>query len=66
MIPVPTPPRGVPMSEAITRQPRVRVDGKFFRLGDRKFHLKGVAYGPFAPRDTGECFPTPANHRARG
>ena len=47
------------MSEAITRQPRVRVDGKFFRLGDRKFHLKGVAYGPFAPRDTGECFPTP-------
>ena len=28
---------------------RVSVDGKFFRLGGRKFHPKGVAYGPFAP-----------------
>lgn len=47
------------MSEAITTHSRVRVDGKFFRLGDRKFHLKGVAYGPFAPRDDGECFAAP-------
>jgi len=47
------------MSEAITTHSRVRVDGKFFRLGDRKFHLKGVAYGPFAPRDGGECFAAP-------
>src|SRR5690349_23124542 len=29
--------------------PRVTVDGKFFRLGEAKFHLKGVSYGPFAP-----------------
>src|SRR5215469_8206580 len=29
--------------------PRVRVDGKFFRLGETKFYAKGVAYGPFAP-----------------
>ncbi len=29
---------------------RVRVDGKFFRLGDSKFWVKGVTYGPFAPR----------------
>jgi glycosyltransferase involved in cell wall biosynthesis len=28
---------------------RVGVDGKFFRLGRQKFHVKGVAYGPFAP-----------------
>ncbi len=26
---------------------RVRLDGKFFRLGDRKFWVKGVTYGPF-------------------
>ena len=28
---------------------RVRRDGKFFRLGDEKFYVKGVTYGPFAP-----------------
>jgi glycosyltransferase involved in cell wall biosynthesis len=38
---------------------RVVVDGKFFRLGDRKFHAKGVTYGPFAPNATGEFFPPP-------
>src|ERR1700722_8333049 len=32
---------------------RVTVDGKFFRLGERKFCLKGVTYGPFSP-DAGE------------
>jgi O-antigen biosynthesis protein len=35
---------------------RVRVDGKFFRLGDRKFHVKGVTYGPFAPNAKGERY----------
>ena len=35
---------------------RVRVDGKFFRLGDRKFHVKGITYGPFAPNANGEMF----------
>ena len=47
------------MSDATTSHPRVRVDGKFFRLGEKKFHLKGVAYGPFEAREGGECFPTP-------
>src|SRR5688572_27638493 len=47
------------MADAITSHPRVRVDGKFFRLGDKKFYLKGMAYGPFAVRDDGEVFPTP-------
>jgi O-antigen biosynthesis protein len=28
---------------------RITVDGKFFRLGGRKFYIKGVTYGPFAP-----------------
>ena len=35
---------------------RVRVDGKFFRLGDKKFHPKGVTYGPFAPNAAGERY----------
>jgi len=39
--------------------PRVRVDGKFFRLGDRKFIVKGVAYGPFQSGADGQCFPAP-------
>src|SRR5437867_11723606 len=54
---VPTPLRGVSMSQTLTTDSRARVDGKFFRLGEWKFYLKGVAYGPFAPRDGGECFP---------
>src|SRR5688572_32216961 len=45
------------MAEPTTSHPRVRVDGKFFRLGEKKFYLKGVAYGPFAAREGGECFP---------
>ena len=35
---------------------RVQVDGKFFRLGGRKFYVKGVTYGPFAPNSHGEFF----------
>jgi O-antigen biosynthesis protein len=35
---------------------RARVDGKFFRLGGRKFHVKGVTYGPFAPDSEGCTF----------
>lgn len=31
---------------------RVSVAGKFFRLGEKKFYVKGVAYGPFAPSGT--------------
>jgi GT2 family glycosyltransferase len=38
---------------------RVRVDGKFFRLGDKKFCAKGVAYGPFAPNAAGQPFASP-------
>src|SRR6516164_7783544 len=38
---------------------RVIVDGKFFRLGEKKFYVKGVAYGPFAPNAHGQCFAPP-------
>lgn len=38
---------------------RVVVDGKFFRLKGRKFYVRGVTYGPFAPNAAGEMFPEP-------
>lgn len=47
------------MTEAASSRPRLSVDGKFFRRGAEKFHLKGVAYGPFAPDATGEAFAAP-------
>jgi hypothetical protein len=31
----------------------VVTDGKFFRLGNEKFHIKGITYGPFAPNSEG-------------
>ena len=39
---------------------RVRRDGKFFRLGEKKFFVKGVTYGPFAANSAGEDLPEPA------
>ncbi len=38
---------------------RVRVDGKFFRIGMEKFYPKGVTYGPFEPDANGSAFPSP-------
>src|SRR4051794_27049140 len=40
---------------------RVSVDGKFFRLGQKKFYVKGVAYGPFPPlaAASGQPFASP-------
>jgi glycosyltransferase involved in cell wall biosynthesis len=37
---------------------RVRRDGKFFRVGDEKFYVKGVTYGPFEPNIDGDPFPS--------
>jgi O-antigen biosynthesis protein len=48
-----------PMSESSSAS-RVTIDGKFFRLGARKFHPKGVTYGPFAPTSPGGTFPARA------
>ncbi len=49
------------MSMAATgsSRPRVVVDGKFFRLGDKKFYVKGIAYGPFPPNAQGQHFAPP-------
>jgi O-antigen biosynthesis protein len=47
------------MTELVASRPRVTVDGKFFRRGAAKLHLKGVAYGPFAPNAAGEMFASP-------
>ena len=40
-------------------QERVRVDGKFFARGAQRLRIQGVTYGPFAPNEAGEPFPTP-------
>ena len=37
----------------------VRVRAKFFFEGDKKFFIKGVTYGPFAPDGEGEHFGSP-------
>ncbi len=37
----------------------VRVRAKFFFEGDKKFFIKGVTYGPFAPDAQGDHFGTP-------
>lgn len=44
------------MSSAPSTSSRVRVDGKFLRLGPDKFYVKGVTYGPFAPNAAGVPF----------
>jgi glycosyltransferase involved in cell wall biosynthesis len=36
---------------------RVRVDGKQFSLGERRFDFRGVTYGTFKPREDGARFP---------
>jgi O-antigen biosynthesis protein len=47
------------MSVPATAPLRVRIDGKFFRLGQSKFYLKGLTYGPFAPDPDGHYFASP-------
>jgi GT2 family glycosyltransferase len=36
---------------------RIRVDGKFFSLGDERFAFRGVTYGTFREREDGARFP---------
>ena len=47
------------MAVAGSSRPRVIVDGKFFRLGDKKFYVKGIAYGPLPPNAQGQPFASP-------
>jgi len=49
---------GAPNGAAPAVAGRVRLDGKFFRHGGRKFWVKGVTYGPFAPQPGGVCLPS--------
>lgn len=44
-------------------QQRIRVRAKFFFEGDKKFFIKGVTYGPFAPDEDGEHFGNPEKLR---
>jgi GT2 family glycosyltransferase len=47
------------MVVAASSRPRVSVGGKFFRLGEKKFYVKGLSYGPFAPDSAGLLFASP-------
>src|SRR4051812_24338211 len=49
------------VAEPVTN--RVRRDGKFFRLGNEKFYVKGVTYGPFAENREGLFLPERAQVR---
>jgi glycosyltransferase involved in cell wall biosynthesis len=51
------------MNGEMSSRLRVTIDGKFFRLGAKKFCVKGVTYGPFAPDAAGEQFGTPEQAR---
>ena len=37
---------------------RIAADGKFLRLGDERYLVKGVTYGTFAPDAQGDQFPS--------
>lgn len=43
---------------------RLAVDGKFFRLGDKKFYIKGISYGPFCPGKDHQPLPSVEQVRA--
>lgn len=47
------------MAVVAPSRPRMSVGGKFFRLGETKFPVKGIAYGPFAPNAAGQPFASP-------
>src|SRR5882672_2775451 len=44
------------MSGISATSARVVADGKFFRLEGKRFFVKGVTYGPFAPNAENEMF----------
>jgi GT2 family glycosyltransferase len=43
----------------INQMTRISVSGKFFSTEGRKFFVKGVTYGPFAPNAEGDFFTSP-------
>jgi cellulose synthase/poly-beta-1,6-N-acetylglucosamine synthase-like glycosyltransferase len=42
---------------AVTGSSKARSHGKFFFIGEKKFFVKGVTYGPFSPSRSGLPFP---------
>ena len=46
-----------------TNSLRVHVYGKFFRIGEQKFYIKGITYGPFKPNLEGDHFSSPEQTR---
>lgn len=36
---------------------RPSIDGKFLKLGEQRFYIKGVTYGTFEPDESGDLFP---------
>ncbi len=58
MAPDSIPVTGTGTQTGATRGP-VRVRGKFFFVGEQKFFIKGVTYGPFPPASHGTQFPEP-------
>ncbi len=48
-----------PVPAATASLPPIRVRAKFFFEGDRKWFIKGVTYGPFAPDDAGDFVGNP-------
>jgi len=38
---------------------RPQISGKFLKLGEDKFYIRGVTYGTFKPRVSGEEYPEP-------
>lgn len=47
------------MSKGTLSKHSVQVDGRFFRTGQGKLYLRGVAYGPFPPNENGEPIGAP-------
>lgn len=48
------------MTDPVPCRERVRLDGKFFRVDESRFRLRGVTYGSFGPNKAGDPFPEPA------
>jgi O-antigen biosynthesis protein len=49
------PPKSIPVVEDV----RPSVEGKFLFVGDEKFYIRGVTYGPFRPDESGCEYHTP-------
>lgn len=49
------PPRAIPVVDGV----RPQVAGKFIFVGDEKFYMRGVTYGPFRPDENGCEYHTP-------